>query len=101
VVTHHLPHRRSVHPRYDGDMLSPAFASDLDHLVRAPVALWVHGHTHESMDYFVNGTRVVCNPRGYAGSDLNLAFDPTFLVEIDVPGSAKVPPGGLPRPAAP
>jgi hypothetical protein len=47
------------------DGACPCFASDLDHLVRAPVALWVHGHTHESLDYTVNGTRVFCNPRGY------------------------------------
>ena len=26
--------------------------------------LWIHGHTHDSFDYVVNGTRVVCNPRG-------------------------------------
>lgn len=26
--------------------------------------LWVHGHTHSAMDYLLEGTRVVCNPRG-------------------------------------
>jgi predicted phosphodiesterase len=82
VVTHHLPHRRSVHPKYEGDLLNPAFASDLSALVRDPVKLWIHGHTHESMDYEVNGTRVVCNPRGYLPHDPNPAFDPALVVEI-------------------
>lgn len=82
VVTHHLPHRLSIHPKFEGTRLNPCFASDLDHLVRAPVALWIHGHTHESLDYVVNGTRVVCNPRGYLPSEPNLCFDPLGLVEL-------------------
>jgi hypothetical protein len=82
VVTHHLPHRQSIHPKYAGTRFNPCFASDLDHLVRAPVVLWVHGHTHESLDYVVNGTRVVCNPRGYFPSDPNPSFDPLGMVEL-------------------
>jgi predicted phosphodiesterase len=82
VVTHHLPHRRSVHPKYEGHPLNPCFASHLPKLVRRPVALWIHGHTHESMDYRVRGTHVVCNPRGYHPMELNPAFEPTLVVEI-------------------
>jgi predicted phosphodiesterase len=82
VVTHHLPHRQSIHPKYEGTRLNPCFASDLDHLVRAPVALWAHGHTHESIDYVVNGTRVVCNPRGYLPGEPNPSFDPLGTVEL-------------------
>src|SRR6185437_14480181 len=74
LVTHHLPHPRSIHRKYRGSALNPAFASDLSHLVRAPVAAWIHGHTHESCDYFEEGTRVVCNPRGYGPSELNATF---------------------------
>jgi predicted phosphodiesterase len=81
VVTHFLPHRQSIHPKYDGDRLNPAFASDLAHLVGFPVSLWIHGHTHESLDYVVNGTRVVCNPRGYLPMEPNLAFDPGLTVD--------------------
>ena len=29
VVTHHLPHPRSIHPRFADDALTPAFCSDL------------------------------------------------------------------------
>jgi predicted phosphodiesterase len=81
VVTHFLPHRRSIHPKYEGDRFNPGFASDLAHLVGPPVSLWIHGHTHESLDYLVNGTRVVCNPRGYLPMEPNVAFDPRFVVE--------------------
>ena len=35
-------------------------ASDAAHLLGADrVSLWIHGHTHDSFDYRVNGTRVV------------------------------------------
>jgi predicted phosphodiesterase len=82
VVTHHLPHERSVHARFGGDVLNPSFASDLDDLVRAPVSLWVHGHTHESFDYEVNRTRVLCNPRGYLPQDPNRRFDAAAVLEL-------------------
>lgn len=82
VVTHHLPHRRSIHPKFFGDSLNTCFASDLAHLVRAPVALWAHGHTHESIDYVESGTRVVCNPRGYIPMQPNVGFDPALVVDL-------------------
>ena len=49
-----------------------------------------HGHTHESFDYLVNGTRVVCNPRGYAPMELNPAFDPGLTVDVQVNERADV-----------
>lgn len=85
VVTHHAPSRRSIHPRYDGALLNACFVSDAEHLLDAgPVALWVHGHTHDSFDYTLGRTRVVCNPRGYvrAGVRENARFDADFIVEI-------------------
>jgi predicted phosphodiesterase len=86
VITHHLPHRQSIHPKYEGDGANPGFASDLSRLLRPPVSLWIHGHTHESMDYVVNGTRVVCNPRGYLPGEPNPGFKPTLVVEVPQPG---------------
>lgn len=82
IVTHHLPHPQSIHPRYAGNSLNPAFASDLSHLLKPPVNLWIHGHTHESCDYSVNGTRVVCNPRGYLPMEPNPAFDAALVVSL-------------------
>lgn len=64
VVTHHAPSSRSVPQRYADDRLSPAFASNLEALMDGDrAALWVHGHVHDSFDYEIHGTRVVCNPR--------------------------------------
>ena len=84
VVTHHAPHRRSLAERYAQDPVSAGFVNHLPSLVGAPVTLWVHGHTHTAFDYMENGTRVVCNPRGYAkdGVNENARFDPDLVVEV-------------------
>lgn len=85
VITHHAPSRKSIHPRFADSLLNACFVSDAERLVDGGRArLWVHGHTHDSFDYLLNGTRVVCNPRGYAknGVNENPLFDPDFLVEI-------------------
>jgi hypothetical protein len=86
VITHHAPSRKSIHPRFADSLLNACFVSDAERLADGTRAcLWVHGHTHDSFDYVLNGTRVVCNPRGYAqdGVNENPQFDANFLVEID------------------
>jgi Icc-related predicted phosphoesterase len=45
-------------------------------------ALWIHGHMHESFDYEVYGTRLVCNPRGYAPEALKPDFRSNWVIEI-------------------
>jgi len=83
VVTRHAPSSQSVHPRYACDLLTPAFANNLENLMEGDrAALWIHGHMHESFDYEVYGTRVVCNPRGYAPEALNPDFRPDWVIEI-------------------
>ncbi|RVA80063.1 metallophosphoesterase, partial [Mesorhizobium sp. M7A.F.Ca.CA.001.11.2.1] len=81
VVTHHLPHPWSIPPRFKSDLLNAAFASDLSNVIEdGHPALWVHGHTHDSCEYRIGSTRIICNPRGY--EDENAKFDPTLVVRI-------------------
>jgi len=85
VVTHHAPSPGSIHPRFADSLLNACFVSNAEHLLDGSrVQLWIHGHTHDSFDYQVNGTRVVCNPRGYSkeGIDENPRFEPALLLEI-------------------
>jgi predicted phosphodiesterase len=83
IVSHHLPSMQSVAERYKRDLLSACFASELSHLF-GKMSLWIHGHTHDSFDYEINGTRVVCNPRGYVRSNHaeNQSFNPSLIIEI-------------------
>lgn len=83
VVTHHLPSALSVVERFKDSALSACFASNLDHLF-GKMNMWIHGHTHDNLDYVVNGTHVICNPRGYdtyRGIE-NVHFNPKLVVEI-------------------
>ena len=48
-------------------------------------ALWVHGHMHDSFDYRLGRTRVVCNPRGYFPHQLNPDFRPLLVVQTQQP----------------
>jgi predicted phosphodiesterase len=86
VITHHAPSRKSIHPRFADSLMNACFVSDAERLIEGSRArLWIHGHTHDSFDYFVNGTRVLCNPRGYAkdGVNENPSFDANLLAAID------------------
>jgi Icc-related predicted phosphoesterase len=91
VVTHTCPHTMSVDPQFDGDPVTPAFASDLSDLITTfQPAAWIHGHTHTSFDYVVpyTSTRVICNPRGYVRqtntsySVENMMFERYKVVEV-------------------
>lgn len=85
VITHHAPSRGSIHPRFAGSLLNACFVSDAQALVEASGApLWIHGHTHDSFDYRVGATRVLCNPRGYArdGVNENALFNANLVVEV-------------------
>jgi len=83
VVTHHLPSARSVVEKFKNSPISACFASELDYLF-GKMDLWVHGHTHDNLDYEVNGTHVICNPRGYVTYHCseNFDFDPKLVLEI-------------------
>jgi Icc-related predicted phosphoesterase len=75
VVTHTAPSPESIAARYKDDLVTAAFASNLEHLVHR-ASLWVHGHTHVGSDYALGNCRVVNNPRGYAALGEAATFDP-------------------------
>jgi predicted phosphodiesterase len=68
VISHHMPAWQSVHPKYAQEPSNCYYVTDVSPLImeREP-AFWIHGHTHESCDYTINKTRIVCNPYGYEG----------------------------------
>lgn len=89
VVTHHLPSRRLVSPRFrekDGsDGANGGFVGDCEYILASSNApdLWIHGHTHDFIDTRLWETRIVCNPTGYRGEwDNGLAGQDTFFVEV-------------------
>lgn len=80
LVTHHAPTSK-VHPKYASSGLNIFYYRDIvDTIYRVQPSLAIHGHMHETMEYTVGSTRVVSNPYGYMGS--NLEFDLDKYVEI-------------------
>jgi predicted phosphodiesterase len=88
VMTHHCPSYESIAPKYIGDNLNFAFASDLSNVIldNPRIKTWVHGHTHTTFDYKIGDCRVICNPRGYTRYEHtppeNTEFNPTFSFEV-------------------
>lgn len=68
VVTHHAPSRQGLNPKFSGNGLDAAYASDLDNEIQqyGNVAAWVHGHTHVARTYRVGRTIVRSNALGFA-----------------------------------
>jgi len=83
VVTHHAPSIKSVLERYKTDIITSAYASNLeDFITEFNPDLWLHGHVHNSSDYKIGGCRVVCNPRGYKG-EFNPDFENKKIIRIE------------------
>ncbi|WP_279481802.1 metallophosphoesterase [Aureimonas sp. SK2] len=81
VVTHHVPSKRSIDPRFAGDPLTPCYVSDLSaQIERWQPDLWIHGHVHTAFDYSIGRTRVVCNPRGFDAEQTG--YDHSLVIEI-------------------
>lgn len=84
VITHYLPHQKSIHPKYADSPINKYFYRRAEDLVEKLNAnLWVHGHTHCSCDYTVNSTRVICNPFGYAIASRDEP-NPDFIPNKDI-----------------
>jgi predicted phosphodiesterase len=84
VISHFLPGPASVAEEFKTSVLTPYFASDCRALMRAPVQLWVHGHTHVACAYRHGEVRVICNPRGYAREERHSGFVSDLVVELPV-----------------
>jgi len=86
VISHHAPCQLSINEKYKDDFpMNYGYFSDLSNLIldNPQIKTWVHGHMHDSVDYMLGKTRVICNPRGYQGyEDQTSIFDPNFTFEV-------------------
>jgi hypothetical protein len=89
VVTHHMPSRRLVSKRFlthnGTDGINGGFVGDCESILAYDHApnLWIHGHTHDTIDTDLWKTRIVGNPRGYRGEwDTNFNNYGTKIIPI-------------------
>ena len=82
VVTHHAPSFKSSLDHFIGSPLNPAYATDLSNfMMDHKPKFWIHGHMHNTSDYKIAGTNVLCNPRGYVHEE-NFEFDINKTFEV-------------------
>jgi Icc-related predicted phosphoesterase len=82
VVTHHAPSIQSVPEKLRSDVLSSAYASNLEAtILKYRPDYWIHGHIHEPAKYTVGDTTVLCNPHGYIDEPYN-GFNKNLIIEI-------------------
>ncbi len=74
VVTHFAPTRQSISDRFDRSLIYSYFANDgIERFIEtSEIKLWVHGHTHDTFDYIIGDTRIVCNPKGNVGENRDI-----------------------------
>lgn len=80
VVTHFIPHPKSVHPRFARSNLNPYFTADMEKYLGWD-GWWLHGHGHDTFEYKLGDTQVYANPRGYATENQG-GFRDNFVFEI-------------------
>lgn len=84
VMTHHSP-GNIQRSRRSHSLTDYAYYAELENMIGThnKARLWVHGHLHDSTDYMINETRVVCNPYGYNGNGVNPNFDKHFSLNLE------------------
>ena len=92
VLSHHMPKKALIAPRWANYPAGAAFASDIPVADDPRIVAWVYGHTHTGG---VQG-KFCCNPRGYPGenppmTDRVLRID-SYTTEPKTTGAVKEEP---------
>ena len=81
LITHYCP-ELSAHPQWFGSDLNPGFITKIPSEIHNKFYMHIHGHTHDSMDYQIEGgPRVICNPKGY-GTENKSRFVDNLVFEV-------------------
>lgn len=82
VVTHHAPSAKSLPDDRKNDILSAAYASNVESLIlKYQPQYWIHGHIHTPVKYQLGETTILCNPHGYINEPYN-GFDRNLVIDV-------------------
>lgn len=84
VVTHFLPAVECTAPRFQGsNLLNNYFSNDLGReIADMSDTTWLFGHTHDSVNIQLGDTRLIANPYGYKGYEVNPNHNPALTISI-------------------
>ena len=80
-ITHHVPSFHLIHPRWRGNSLNEAFSADMDTFIMmnsSKISYWVHGHSHDYLNEYIDRTKFIRNPMGYPAErhgDMDMVID--------------------------
>ena len=82
MITHHSPSPQSVKGRYEDSV--GMYSTNMEKFIQSNdnIKYWVHGHIHHNNDYKVGECRIISNPRGYSGYEVNPMFNPDLEFEV-------------------
>lgn len=71
VLSHFAPSSKSISEKYRKGTdiaVNASYCSDLEKFIldNPRIKMWVHGHMHDSFDYYVGNCHVICEPYGYS-----------------------------------
>ncbi len=83
VLTHHIPCPEGIHPNWVGQESNCYFMGDVsDVIAKVKAKVWVHGHTHNAMQYSIGSTDFYCNPCGYPHESEYKNFNESLIINI-------------------
>jgi Icc-related predicted phosphoesterase len=82
-ISHNAPSYKSILPQFASSDINECFANHWDKMIikHQPIA-WIHGHMHNTIEYTLGQTEVLCNPYGYAGYETNDEFSYNGYIQI-------------------
>ena len=82
-VSHNAPSWKSILPQFMNSDINECFANKWDKMIRKhqPIA-WIHGHMHNTIEYRIGETEIMCNPYGYDGHETNDDFSWNGYIQI-------------------
>lgn len=82
VVTHHAPSINSIPVPYRDDIVSSAYASNLETFILTyQPDYWIHGHVHVPIKYKIGNTKIICNPHGYINEQYQ-GFNRELIIDV-------------------
>lgn len=80
VITHHSPTFQSA-VKHKDSKLNGSFCNNYDNFIQNKSPLfWIHGHSHEFVDYMIHNTRIINNPYGYTHE--KTGYEPYFFIDV-------------------
>jgi len=83
LLIHYFPSEKCILPRWKRNNLNRFFLSDIEKLILDEQPVITHyGHGHDSNEFILGESKMICNPFGYHGYEVNKSFDYNKIVEL-------------------